>query len=261
MRKYYFSAISLFLLIFISSCASKKNMYYFQGDEAALKAVEKYTPALKPDDLLVITVSALDLNATLPFNQVNPYNVNTYTAESLTSSNPRLVTYLIDENGNIDFPVLGKIKLAGLTRSQATDMMQKKLSQYIKDPTVNINLVNFRITVLGEVTRPGTYTISHEKITLPEALGMAGDLTIYGMRKDVVVIREIEGQKTFYHVDLTSNQSVFDSPVYYLDQNDIVYVSPNGARRNASQYGPSTSMIVSITSLLITILSIMSRNW
>ncbi|MDR3273548.1 MAG: polysaccharide biosynthesis/export family protein [Flavobacteriaceae bacterium] len=234
-------------------------MYYFHGDVAASQAVEKYTPYLKPDDLLVITVSALDVQSTLPFNQVNPYNINNTSNETLTTGNPRLVSYLIDENGNIDFPVLGKIKLAGLTRSQAIDLMRQKLSQYIKNPTVNINLINFRVTILGEVNRPGTYTISNEKISLPEVLGLAGDLTIFGMRKDIVVIREIEGVKKFYHVDLTSSQSVFDSPVYYLDQSDIVYVSPNGAKRNSSQYGPFTSVLVSVAGIVISVISLLTR--
>ncbi|MGM5630013.1 polysaccharide biosynthesis/export family protein [Apibacter raozihei] len=251
---YYIVILSLFIL---SSCASKKEMYYFQGDEILLKDVYKYTPTLKPDDLLVITVSALDLESTLPFNQQNAYNYNNVT-ESVTTTNPRLKTYLIDENGDIDFPVLGKLKLGGLTRNEAMDFMRNKLSKYIKDPSVNISITNFRITVLGEVTKPGTYTLANEKITILEALGLAGDLTIYGKRKDIIVVREIDGNKTFTHVDLTS-KDIFRSPVYYLSQNDVVYVHPNSAKRTSSAYSATTSVFVSLAGVIISVISVLTR--
>ncbi|MDR1877618.1 MAG: polysaccharide biosynthesis/export family protein, partial [Flavobacteriaceae bacterium] len=145
-KRNLYIVFALFLLLLgISSCAPKKSMYYFQGNEDTLNEVYKYTPTLKPDDLLVITVSALDLESTLPFNQQDPYNVGGTSTAS--TNNPRLKTYLIDENGEIDFPVLGKLKLGGLTRSQAMDFMREKLTVYIKDPSVNINISNFRVTV------------------------------------------------------------------------------------------------------------------
>ncbi len=259
MKKYnLYIIVFLSFLLCLSSCASKKDMFYFQGDETAVNEIYKYTPTLKPDDLLVITISALDVESTLPFNQVNPYNTSTSTAESVTTTNPRLKTYLIDENGEIDFPVLGKLKLGGLTRSQAMDFMREKLAKYIKDPSVNIQISNFRITVLGEVNKPGTYTLANEKITLLEALGLAGDLTIYGLRKDIIVIREIEGNKIFTHVDLTSNQ-IFSSSVYYLSQNDVIYVHPNGAKRNSSTYSATTSVFVSIAGIIISVISVLTR--
>ncbi len=259
MKKYSLHIFVLMLvLLCMSSCASKKEMYYFQGDETSINEIYKYTPTLRPDDLLVITVSALDVESTLPFNQQNPYNVNTTTSESVTSTNPRLRTYLIDENGEIDFPVLGKVKLEGLTRSEAMDFLREKLKRYIKDPSVNIHISNFRITILGEVNRPGTYTLANEKITLLEALGLAGDLTIYGKRQDIVVIREAEGNKTFTHVDLRSNQ-IFSSPVYYLSQNDVIYVHPNGARRNSSNYSATNSVFISIAGIVISVISVLTR--
>jgi polysaccharide export outer membrane protein len=254
----YSTVILVSLFLSITSCASKKNLYYFQGDETVLDEIYKYTPTLKPDDLLVITVSALDMESTLPFNQQDPYNVNTSASESVTSTNPRLKTYLIDENGEIDFPVLGKLKLGGLTRSQAMDLMREKLTRYIKEPSVNIHISNFRVTVLGEVSKPGTYTIANEKITLLEALGLAGDLTIYGKRKDIIVIRDIEGNKTFTHVNLTSNE-IFRSPVYYLSQNDVIYVHPNGARTNSSAYSATTPVVVSIAGIIISVISVLTR--
>ncbi|MCT6869262.1 polysaccharide biosynthesis/export family protein [Apibacter sp.] len=255
---YLVSLLILFLIFSLISCASKKNLYYFQGDETILNEVYKYTPTLKPDDMLIITVSALDLESTLPFNQQSPYNTNASGSESITSTNPRLKTYLIDENGEIDFPVLGKIKLGGLTRSQAMDFMRNKLKVYIKDPSVNIHISNFRITVLGEVSKPGTYTLSNEKITLLEALGLAGDLTIYGKRKDIIVIRDKDGKKIFTHVDLTSNE-LFKSPVYYLSQNDVIYVHPNGAKTNSSAYSATTSVFISLAGIIISVISVLTR--
>jgi polysaccharide export outer membrane protein len=246
------------MLLAMGSCASRKDMYYFQGDEQKLEEVHKYTPTLKPDDLLVITVSALDLESTLPFNHQNPYDSYSSITESATSTNLRLTTYLIDEKGEVDFPVLGKLKLGGLTRSQAMDYMREKLTKYLKEPSVNIRIANFRITVLGEVSRPGTYTIANEKITLLEALGLAGDLTIFGKRKDVIVIRDVDGNKTFTHVDMRSND-IFRSPVYYLSQNDVIYVHPNGARVNSSAYSSTTSLFVSIAGIIISVISVLNR--
>ncbi|MXP05059.1 MULTISPECIES: polysaccharide biosynthesis/export family protein [unclassified Apibacter] len=257
-RSYIIPLVIMIIIFSLMSCASKKKLYYFQGSETTLNEVYKYTPTLKPDDLLVITISALDLESTLPFNQQNPYNSTTSSSENMTSTNPRLKTYLIDENGEIDFPVLGKLKLGGLTRSQAMDFMREKLRVYIKEPSVNIHISNFRITVLGEVSKPGTYTLSNEKITILEALGLAGDLTIYGKRKDIIVIRDMNGNKTFTHVDLTTNE-IFRSPVYYLSQNDVIYVHPNGAKTNSSAYSATNSVFISLAGIILSVISIITR--
>lgn len=248
----------MILLLLLSSCAAKKDIYYFQGDQSILDSISKYSPTLKPDDLLIITVSALDLESTLPFNLQSPYKTTTAVTLGTTGAiNPGLMTYLIDENGNIDFPVLGKIKLGGLTRYEAMDYMKEKLTRYIKEPSINIQIANFRITILGEVSKPGTYTISNEKITIIEALGLAGDLTIYGKRKDILVVREINGKKTFTPVDLTSKQ-VFNSPVYYLTQNDVIYVHPTNSRRTAT-YSVINSMLISLTGLALSIITFLTR--
>lgn len=247
--------IVLFLfLISLSGCASKKNVIYFQDEENTEEfeaLYNKYTPKLQPDDLLVITISAMDVNSTLPFNLTTSYN-------ELANNESRRITYLIDEEGYIDYPVLGKIKLGGLTRSEATEYLKSRLKEYIVDPGVNIYINNFRITVLGEVAKPGTFTLQNEKITILEALGLAGDLTINGQRKNILVVREIDGKKTFNRIDLTKKE-VFNSPVFYLAQNDVVYVEPNFAQVQSSTYSRSTSVIISVTSLLITVISILTR--
>ncbi|MND54044.1 SLBB domain protein [compost metagenome] len=132
------------------------------------------------------------------------------------------------------------------------------MSQYIKDPGVNINFNNFRISVLGEVARPGSFITPTERITVLEALGMAGDLTIRGVRENIMVIREIDGQKNIHRLDLTQ-QNALNSPYYYLAQNDVVYVEPNKAQINNSKLGANTNIIISIASLLITVISVLTR--
>src|SRR5690606_21914851 len=187
----------------LTSCASREDIVYFQGTPTEMEAVN-YSPTLQPDDQLVITVSGMDFEATKPFNLTNYY----YQSQDET----RRLTYLIDEKGEIDYPILGKLKLGGMTRVEAMNFMKEKLNEYIVQPGVNIEIVNFKVTVLGEVNRPGTFQVDNERITVLEALGLAGDLTINGVRKNVMVIRETPEKKEFHHLDLTSGDIV-NSPV------------------------------------------------
>lgn len=242
--------LTLLTLVMVG-CASRKNIVYFQGEATTIdQLAEKYSPKIQPDDMLVITVSARDFEATKLFNQVNYY----YQKEG----EGRLVSYLVDADGYIEYPVIGKIQLGGLTRSEAMAKMKSLLAEYIVDPGVTISIANFRITVLGEVNTPGTFTLTNEKISILEALGLAGDLTINGVRNNVKVIREVEGKKEIHDVDLTSSQ-ILNSPVYYLKQNDVVYVEPNKAQIQSSTYSRNTSVIISIASLLITVISVLTR--
>jgi len=241
-------------MYFFSSCANRKDLIYFQPDSTALNtSYELNAPKLQAGDILTISVTADDVRATQPFNQVNAYQAGT-----LNNSNPFIPTYTIDNGGFIDFPKLGKVKLAGLTRTQAINELRNKVGQYIVDPGVNINIRNFRVTVLGEVARPGTFTIENDRITILEALGMAGDLTINGVRQNVMVVREQNGQKSEYRVDLTKRDAL-NSPVYYLAQNDVIYVQPNGAKVQSSKYTQNNSLFISIASIIITIISVLVR--
>ena len=233
----------------LTSCASREDIVYFQGTPTEMEAVN-YSPTLQPDDQLVITVSGMDFEATKPFNLTNYY----YQSQDET----RRLTYLIDEKGEIDYPILGKLKLGGMTRVEAMNFMKEKLNEYIVQPGVNIEIVNFKVTVLGEVNRPGTFQVDNERITVLEALGLAGDLTINGVRKNVMVIRETPEKKEFHHLDLTSGDIV-NSPVYYLKQNDVVYVEPNKAQINSSTYSRNTSIIISVAGLIITVISVLTR--
>lgn len=248
----------LFVTFLMFSCATKEDVVYFQGVNASNNVVglDSYSPTFHIDDELIIVVNALDPEAARPFNLSS---VSYATEMQEARGRERLQTYIVDPNGEIDFPVLGKIKLAGLNREQANNLIESKLVDYIKDPIVNIRTVNYKITVLGEVTRPGTYTATQERVTLIEALSMAGDLTIYGERENVLVIQDYDGKKTYTRVNLKSDD-LFNSPVYYLSQNDVVYVEPNKTRAKNSSIGASTGvwistigLLLSMTALIITI--------
>lgn len=242
------------LLSLLSSCASRKELVYFQPDSIALNSsYELNAPKLQPGDILAISVTADDIRATEPFNQISPYNTGT-----IQTSNPFIPTYAIDVDGNIDFPKIGTIKLAGITRTEAIKLLKSKVAKYIVEPGISMEIRNFRVTVLGEVKTPGSYSVINDRITILEAIGMAGDLTINGVRNNVMVIREQNGKKEEYRVDLTKREAL-NSPVYYLTQNDVIYVEPNGARIQSSKYTQNTSIFVSIASVVITVISVLTR--
>ncbi|WP_239018687.1 polysaccharide biosynthesis/export family protein [Sphingobacterium corticibacterium] len=231
-------------------------MVYFQPDSVELHTMyELNAPKLQPGDILAISVTADDVRATIPFNQVSPYQGG---GGTIQATNPFIPTYAIDANGEIDFPKVGKIKLAGKTRTQAMDLLRGEVGRYILDPGISMVVRNFRVTVLGEVLRPGTFTIENDRVTILEALGLAGDMTIYGERKNVLVIREQDGKKVEFRIDLTKRETM-NSPAYYLTQNDVVYVEPNGARIQNSKYTATTSIFVSVVGLIVTVISVVTR--
>ncbi|WP_340077611.1 polysaccharide biosynthesis/export family protein [Leptobacterium sp. I13] len=234
----------IILSIFLVSCASREDVVYFQNakDFETIVDTDTFSPNFKIDDIVSIHVSAYDMEATKPFNLVKG------TSEF---GRPVELDYLIDKDGNIDFPILGKVKLLGLNPEEAKQLLREKLKDYLKDPIINIRIKNFRVTVLGEVNRPGTYRIEGERITVLEALGLAGDLRIKGERKNVLVIRDFNGTKTYTRIDLTSKEFV-KSPVYYLTQNDVVYVEPNQSAISSSRLDNRASIAISIASTIIT---------
>lgn len=246
-------------LLFFGACTSKKKLIYFQGPpEVDASVIRSYSPLLQKDDLLSILVMGLEPETVIPFNipvtMIPPNNIGGYAQGAPTPPG-----YLVDAEGNIDFPVLGKIKVGGLTRVEAIALLKEKLNDYVKKPSVNMRILNYKVTVLGEVRNPGTFTIPNERISLPEALGIAGDLLITGVRNNVLVIRDVDGKKTETRVDLTS-KDLFSSPVYYLQQNDIVYVQPNRAKINSSVVNASNAGIaISVLSLLITMATLLTR--
>lgn len=244
-KKLQFFLIIVVTVCCLFSCASKKDVVYFQnaGEFETLVDSNSFTPKFKVDDLVSIHVSTLDAEASTPFNL--------FRGASEGGIRPEQVDYLIDKDGEIDFPVIGKIKIAGLSPEELRVMLREKLADYLKDPIINIRLRNFTVTVLGEVKRPGTYPVNGERITIFEALGLAGDLTIKGMRNNVLVIRDFDGTKVYNRIDLRSKKAM-DSPVYYLTQNDVVYVEPNQSAITSSSLDNRATIAISIASILIT---------
>lgn len=234
------------------SCKTREKMVYFQQNSTdSTTQVLSYTPVFKTDDFLSIQISAEDTEAVAPFNA----QATTILTSSYSSGTPATVGYLIDANGEIQLPVLGNVKLAGLNRMEAIALIQDRLKEYIKNPIVQIQIQNFKVTVLGDVKNPGTFKIPNERFTILEAIGLAGDLQLTGNRKNILVLRDINGVKTSYRIDLTKND-IFTSPVYYLEQNDVVYVEPNFVKRSeATIWRASGPIFISLASLLVTTLT------
>jgi len=255
-RNCYLFGLFLLVSMLFNSCGSRKNMVYLQQDSTQINTLyEQYIPRIQQNDILTIVVTAADPKVTAPFNPVSSMSTSNMTQSVDMALRP---TYTVDEHGEITLPMLGKIRVAGLTRIQAIEKLRAELNQYIKDPGVNINFNNFRVSVLGEVARPGSFIMPTERVTVLEALGMAGDLTIRGVRENVLLIREVDGHKTMHYLDLTK-QKTLNSPYYYLAQNDVVYVEPNKAQINNSKLGANTNIIISIAGLLITVISVLTR--
>lgn len=249
-------------VILFSACNSTKEVVYLQ-DVVPLKQQDierKYEVFIHEDDLLAIMVNSKDPELALPFNMP----MVTYQIGSESSGQQRVLGYPVDTNGDIDFPILGKLHVAGLSRLELRDLIKEKLisGDYIKDPVVTVQFLNYKVSVMGEVARPGSFTITGDRITLLEALSMAGDLTIYGRRDRVAVIREENGKRTILFHDLRSSD-IFTSPCYYLQQNDIVYVEPNKAKagqrdinqnNSVSVWLSAVSVLAAVASLLVTVL-------
>lgn len=253
-----------FLLLF-SSCLTSKKIPYFQDIKDTSKIYsqvinESYEAHIEPDDIIEIIVSSINPQATAIFNLGNntPALPGQTTASTMATAvvttdlrNQNSTGYLVSKEGMIDFPVLGKLAVKGLTTSQLKDMMVLKLDQYLKNPIVNTRLMNYKITVLGEVNRPSSYTLQSERVSVVEAIGLAGDLTIYGKRENVLLIREENGQRKFIRLNLNSSK-IFQSPYFYLKQNDVVYIEPN-----KSKIASSDALTIRNLSILSTIATVL----
>ena len=246
---------SLLFVIFIitllstTSCGSKRDILYFQDyDQSNNQYNIGYSARIMPNDNLFITVTASNPNA------VEVFNMAQFSRGSITNASLDVFGYLVDQNGNINLPLVGELQVAGLTKSEVTDLIQERINVYLEEkPIVNVRILNFKVHIMGEVVRPGTYTITDERISIPHALSMAGDLTIFGERKTIKLTRiESDGKINTHIIDLTKGD-IFNSPYYYLRQNDVIYVSPNKARIGASAYNQSIPLVISIVSATLTL--------
>jgi polysaccharide export outer membrane protein len=255
---FLFTVLSVVLLL--SSCTSQRKVAYFRSvDASSAEAINAafnniHEAKVCVGDMLSIVVSGIDPITVAPFNlPVVAYE--TPGSDRLYTS-PVLQAYLVDVNGNIDFPSIGTINLVGLTKSQAIAKIQKGLEPFLKDPIVTIKFLNYKISVNGEVARPGNYTINNERVTILDALAMAGDMTIYGKRDNVLIIRENFGELEFARLNLNSDE-VFTSSYYYLQQNDVIYVEPNNVKAisglNIPLYLSAITTLGSIVSVIIAV--------
>ena len=262
----YLKKTNVFILLFISlflmsACSGVKNVAYLQRIGINTDSLKQkhtsgvYNARIKPQDLLSITVVTSEPETSRMYNLVVPQiseNVNNLTTV------PTLQTYLVDNDGNIDFPVFGKLMVKGLTRKELEAEIQDKLaSAFSKErPIVTIRITNYSINVVGEVARPGKFVTNNDRLTIFEGLALAGDISIYGRRDNVKVLREnADGTKKIIILNL-NDENVIYSPVYYLEQNDVVYVEPNKSKANSSYFGAAESFSISALSILFSLTSL-----
>lgn len=249
---YIYTSILSFIILF-SSCASSEKIVYFQDVEGVeLKdSILNFQPEIQIGDLLFINVSATDAEAALPFNLFETPSIG-----GVQSGRP--LEYLVNVDGAINFPILGIVDVKGYTTKELIEKFERILAEYINNPTINLRITNFKVSVLGEVKKPGSFEVPNERISILEAIGLAGDLSIYGQRESVLLIRELNGRKEFITLNLT-NKKIFDSPYYFLKQNDVVYVTPNKTRVNSSAVGPNTGVIISALGLLLAVMALVIK--
>ena len=261
MKRVVSKLMVLGVMAILASCAGTKDVTYLQdADEFEVANVSDVAQVrARKGDVINIFVSSRNAESAMPFN-LTAFGYRPGSGNSdVFSSQQRPLGYTVDEAGNIDFPRVGTLHVESLTRMEIKELVKEKLvkGDFLKDPIVTVEFQNLKITVLGEVAHPGSYAMNNDHTTLLEALGMAGDLTIYGRRDHVAVIREVDGKRTIVYHDLKSKQ-IFDSPRYYLQQNDIVYVEPNKAKASQSDQTRwnQPSVWISIISTVISIVTL-----
>ena len=254
MKFKHFSAVILIATIFISSCTPYKNVPYFQDlkkNKISIEKIDNFSPlTIQPGDILAIHVTSLNHDADAPFNynlQLLPPNVPSNVDKADQNA---VVGYLVDQQGNISLPLIGPVKVAGLSTVQIAADLESRLSEYLTKPNVNIRIQNFKVSILGDVAHPGSYGSLNERLTLTDAIALAGDLNTTGIRDSVLLIREIDGNRQYIPLNLTSKK-VFSSPYFYLKNNDVIYVQPNRDRVSQSDSGViKISLIISALSVL-----------
>lgn len=256
-----FLILAIAIISLTASCRTGKNIAYFQNADT-LKSLENTDYALKliPSDQLKIMISSLIPEATDIFSQTAANYTTTdgsQVSNQSTTISEKYSLYIIDKNGEIEMPIIGKLKLAGLSTLEATDLIKQRLSEHVQDPIVRVELANFRVNVLGEVTTPGAKTVKTERYSIFDAIADAGDLTIYGKRENVMLIREENGTRTFHRIDLT-DANIVNSPYFYLKQNDVLYIEPDKVRVANSEYNTNNSFKISVVSTVVSAISVIA---
>ncbi len=259
MRKILSIVVLAVLCLFMVGCGSSKHIAYFQNSDSVDLSASKglFDARIMPKDLLTITVSTTDPKAATPFNLSVTNTLNS--TGTLYTGAGSLQTYLVDNDGFINFPVVGQLKVGGMTKRQCESYIREKILPYMsktENPIVTVKMASFKVTVAGEVKSPGVFNVDQEKISVIEALARAGDLTIYGKRENVLLIREDStGMKSFHRLNL-NDANLINSPYYYLQQNDYVYVEPNKVQAQNSAIGSSVTIWFSVLSVVTSVASL-----
>ncbi|WP_343672675.1 polysaccharide biosynthesis/export family protein [Chitinophaga sp.] len=258
--------IGCIVLVSLFSCSTPKNITYFKDipdsiKQSSIALANFVTPVIQPDDILQVNIQTLDAGTNSALNQGNSIftsggNATASIPGAPTASQTISNGYLVDKNGYVLLPIIGKIVVAGKSTDQVRDEISKAAEQYYKDPVVNVRFANFKITILGEVARPSAYVMPNEKVSILDAIGLAGDLTIYGKRENVLLIRDNNGKKDFVRFNLNDSK-IFSSPYFYLHQGDVVYVEPNKAKVNSTDMTQvrNISILTSVISVVIIAIS------
>ncbi len=251
MKKFFL----LFLItVSLFSCATKKQVLYFQDIEKLNNADlnTSFNPIIETNDILHITVSSLNEEV------IKPFQKNTGLQSNVGNNNIGLQGYLVNTEGNIPFPGLGEIHVAGKTRMEVEQLLKQKLSEFVTDAVVDVRIVNFRVTVIGEVNSPGVFSVKNERITLPEVIGLAGDFTLEGNRKNVTIIREENGKRKVTRIDFT-RADFFTGDFYYLKQNDVVYIEPTSKGVKKSGFIPDVPALLSLFTVVLSSVILLTR--
>lgn len=260
MKKLFYSILAAVAVLTVTSCSTPKNVAYIQNSDYIDYSNSEflYDARIMPKDILTVTINTVNPEASAPFNLIVRPTLASVTS-NIPTSGGALQTYLVDNDGCIDFPVVGKLQVGGLTKSMCEKLIHDKIKRYMnadENPIVTVRMSNYKISVIGEVNRPGMFTVDNEKINIFEALAKAGDLSIYGVRDRVKLIREnAKGRKEIHTVNL-NDANIVNSPYYYLQQNDVVYVEPNSVKAKNSAIGTSTTILISITGALVSLASL-----
>lgn len=241
--------------VLLASCSAQKRVWYLQNAQPFTpeQIAENGQIRIKPLDRLTIMVNSQDPELAVPYNSWTSYNSLSGVPMNSTGNAQSLQVQTVDENGMLDMPILGKIECKGLTRHELSEVIARKLRDgYINDASVNVQFADMKISVIGEVAKPGYYAVTRDRISIFDALSMAGDLTVFGVRTDVAVQRENNGMREIYYLDLTSTE-VFNSPAFYLQQNDVIYVKPNKYKAQTGEINQNRSFYLSLVSTAISV--------
>lgn len=244
-------SLIFFSVVLVSSCVSRKDIVYFQEIENLVSEDNLEPIRFKKNDMLSIIVSAASIEAAIPFNLMSA-SQSSSGSSGLSGAGNTQASYMVNIDGEIEFPTLGTINVLGMTTKELQDYLKERISEYVKNPIVNVRVMNFTVTMLGAVNGPGTFTVPGERISLPEALSHAGDMAISGRRDNILIVRELEGKKTYKYLDIRDPE-ILNSDYYYLKQHDIVYVEPNRSSIQNAIYNRNVGIYISVASFLFTL--------